>query len=726
MSRILFCSFIVTLAIFQAVAATGSNPPLTAGARDLAPSLPIVFEPNAGRWDPQVKFSARTDTYRVFLTARGAELSASRPADGRPHTVSISMMNANPRAEVSGADQLRCQTSYFLGNRKENWRTGVPNYARVRYRAIYPGIDLVYYTANRELEYDFVVGPGADPSRIRLQFRGIEQVSVTPQGDLLVEAGGTRLVEKRPAVYQEQAGSARRQIAGRFKLIGRNVVGFEVASYDHAQPLTIDPVLTYGTLLGGSQADSVIGVKMDRSGMIYVAGYMTTGDFGGGPGAYQAATTGSPNIFIAQINPALSGPDSLVYFTYLGGTGADMPYGMQLDAAGNVYLTGSTTSVDFPLGGIPALSTNAGGTSDAFILKFNPALNGTGGIVFSSYLGGTDLDIGYAIDVDSQGFIYVTGTTQSSDFPLTSTAYAGVLYGLSDAFIVRVDPNIGAFTYSSYLGGESMDQGRAIAVAPSGIVYFAGDTVSTMFPLAGNSYMPTPFGGGDIFLAEMDLTQSGVNALIYSTYLGGSGLDAVRKMIIDSSGKLLLTGYTLYPDLPVTQGALQSTLTGIANVFVARLDLAASDNNIIAYETYFGGSGGDVAYDMATDSTGNVYLTGYTNSTDFPVTPDALVSQYGGGFDVFLSKLNLGGPGPGSVVYSTYTGQASINVGYGIAVSPSGSIAVGDQSGGQDEIPSVNVTYNAVQNVFAGGQSDGFVLFLDTSATSTPSVVSSK
>jgi hypothetical protein len=275
-----------------------------------------------------------------------------------------------------------------------------------------------------------------------------------------------------------------------------------------------------------------------------------------------------------------------------------------------------------------------------------------------------------------------------------------------------VDPFIGAFTYSSYLGGELTEEGRAIAVAPSGIVYFAGDTVSTVFPLAGNSYQPTPFGGGDIFLAEMDLTKSGVDSLVYSTYLGGSGLDAVRKMIIDSSGKLLLTGYTLSPDLPVTPDALQSTFRGIANVFVTRLDLATPSNNIISYSTYFGGSGGDVAYDITTDSTGAIYLTGYTNSADFPVTPDALQSKYGGGFEVFVSKLNLGGPGPGSVVYSTYTGQTSINVGYGIAVSPTGSIAVAGQSGAQDQLPSVNVTDNAVQPIFAGGQSDGFVQFL--------------
>jgi hypothetical protein len=705
MSRTLFGLFLTIFAVLPSLSATPN------------PALPIVFEPNAGRWNPQVKFSARTDNYRVFLTASGAELTSSRPAAQRPQTLSISMLNANPRPEVSGADELHCRTSYFLGNRKENWRTGMTNYARVRYSSVYPGIDLVYYGANRELEYDFVVGAGADPNRIRLQFRGIERLSVTPEGDLVVESQGNRLIERRPAVYQDRVGSGRREIPGRFKLLGRNVVGFEVASYDRSQPLTIDPVLTYSSMLGGSGSDSVIGVKTDRSGMVYVAGYMTNGDFGEGSSSYQAATTGSPNIFIAKINPALAGPDSLVYFSYIGGSGADMPYAMQLDAAGNIYLTGSTTSSDFPLGGTPALASNAGGT-DAFILKFNPALDGTNALVFSSYLGGTDLDIGYAIDVDPQGAIYVTGTTKSMDFPLTSTAYAAVRYGDSDAFIVRIDPSIGAFTYSSYLGGELTEEGRAIAAVSASTVYFAGDTVSTMFPLAGNSYLPTPAGGGDIFVAQMDLTKSGVNSLVYSTYLGGTGLDAVRKMILDQSGKPLLTGYTLSSDFPVTQDALQSSLhsNAIANIFVTRLNLAAPDNNIISYSTYFGGSGGDVAYDIATDSTGAVYLTGYTNSPDFPVTPDALQGKYGGGFDVFASKLSL----PGSLVYSTYTGQTSINVGYGIAVSPSGAIAVGGSSGSKDQLPSVAVTDGAVQNVFAGGQSDGFVMWLGPSGTSTP------
>jgi hypothetical protein len=317
MSRILFGLFLMTLALLPALNATTPNP-----------ALPIVFEPNSGRWNPQVRFSARTDNYRVFLTPSGAELSSSRPDAQHPHTVSISVLNANPHAEISGADELRCRTSYFLGNRKENWRTGVANYARVRYSSIYPGIDLVYYGANRELEYDFVVGPGADPNRIRLQFRGIDRISVTLEGNLVVEAQGNRLVERRPAVYQDQPGSPRREIPGRLKLLARNVVGFEVASYDRSRALTIDPVLTYGTLLGGSAADSIIGVKTDRSGMVYVAGYMTTGDFGEGSSAYQPATTGSPNIFIAKINPAAAGPDSLVYFSYLGGSGADMPYAM--------------------------------------------------------------------------------------------------------------------------------------------------------------------------------------------------------------------------------------------------------------------------------------------------------------------------------------------------------------------------------------------------------------
>jgi hypothetical protein len=666
----------------------------------VSPKLPIVFEPNAGRWNPEVKFTARTDDYRVLLTAHGAELRSSNS-----RTVSISLVNANPRPELSGSDPLRCRTNYFLGNRKENWLTGVENYERVRYRAVYPGIDMVYYGAGRELEYDFVVSPGADLSRIRLRFQGIGHMAVTPEGNLLVESSGARLIEKRPVVYQDQPGSTRREISGRFKVLGPTEVGFEVAAYDRMRPLTIDPALSYSTLLGSSGADSVTGVKVDKAGLVYVSGFMSNGDFAAAASAYQGPTSGTSAVFIAVLDPSKQGSDSLLYFTYIGGSGADVSNSMALDASGNIYLTGSTSSTDFPTVGASQSALAGGASIDAFALKFNYLAPGAAALVFSTYIGGSDIDIGYGIDLDQQGAMYITGSTLSSDFPVTSSAYAAVRFGNSDAFIVKVDPNSGSLAYASYLGAENDDAGRAIAVAPNGTVYLAGETDGTQFPQAGNQYQSTFLGGGDVFIAIMDLTQSKVGSLLYSTYFGGSKLDNVRKIALDPNGKLLLTGYTLSPDFPVTPGALQATMTGPANIFVTRLDLAAATSGTVLYSTYFGGSGGDVAYDITSDAAGAIYLTGYTLSIDFPVTPDAMQLQNGGGFNGFISKLNLASD-KSSLLYSTYVGQDGINVGYGVAVSAAGAI----YAGGQSAADNVTTTANAVQPDFAGGLSDGFFL----------------
>src|SRR5437868_7738663 len=476
MSVRLFCCLALCTG---AVSMAGSTAPEISHARKLMRDLPVRFEPNLGQWNSQVKFFAHAGDSRLLLTAREAVFSVGGQAVG------LSLLHSNKSARIAGLDPLPARANYFVGADRNQWRTGVTQYGRVRCTEVYPGIDLIYYGSANRLEYDLVLRPGADPSKIRMKFRGAGQLALTPAGDLQLSAGDAQLVQKKPVIYQETAAGARQAVEGRYKLLASNVVGVELAGYDHARALIIDPVLVYSSLLGGGGSDAIIGVKLDKSGMVWVAGYTSNGDMAGSGTAYQAATRGGTNIFLAKINPKGDFTNSLAYFTYIGGSGIDMPNAMAMDSAGYIYLAGSTTSTNFPLGGNATQNAIAGG-ADAFMLKFDPTATGPDQLFYSTLLGGGDTDVAYGIDVDAAGKIYVIGTTRSSDFPLTPSAYANVLYGPQDAFIVKYDLTASpTLIYSTYLGGELADDGRAIAVTPSGTVYVAGSTESTGFPQAG-------------------------------------------------------------------------------------------------------------------------------------------------------------------------------------------------------------------------------------------------
>jgi hypothetical protein len=673
-----------------------------AQAKATLAQTPLRFEANQGQWDPAVLYAARSGGYDLMFTAHGPALTIAGA-----HRVDISLPNSNPAPAIEAIGKLPTRTNYFVGTR-EHWRTNIANYSRIRYNAVYPGVDVVYYGRQNQLEFDFVLQPGADPRSIRLQFQGATHLSITSDGDLAFEFGNGRMLQKKPLIYQEDPLTAtRREIPGRYVRVARNVVGLRVDGYDRKRPLVIDPTLVYCSYLGGLGPDQINAVQVDSQGHLYVTGTTTTADLLATNDAYSTTFSSVTSIFVAILDVTPGSGYPMLYFTYIGGGGTDTPLAMAVDSQENVYLTGTTDSTNFPMTVNAVQNTGAGSVVSAFVLELNPfGESGAVSLVYSTFLGGTTGNTsGEGIAVDSKGLIYVIGSTMATDFPLTDSAYLNVTWGPEDAFISQIDPNAGVLKYSTYLGGELADEGRAIAVAPNGLVYFAVTTTSTEFPMAGLAYsyrLKAPVG---MAIGVMDLTKAGADSLVYSTYFGGSDIQEVRGMAFDSAGRLLVTGYTLATDFPVTPDAVQPKPGGNGDAFVSVLN-PMDWSHFLVYSTYLGGSQGEVAYGIAGDSAGNIYVTGYTLSKDFPTTADADQPQWGGGIDLFLTKLKPGIPGLAGLQSSTYIGGSGVYSPTALTVGRDGTIYV--VGAGGSGLPS---TADALQG-YGGGSIDGFIIVM--------------
>jgi hypothetical protein len=545
-------------------------------------------------------------------------------------------------------------SNYFLGNDPKKWHTDVPNYARVEAKGVYRGIDLAYYGNQRKLEYDFIVAPGADPGQVQLAWEGADSLRVNQEGDLVIATRLGDMVQKKPQVYQE-VGGKQVEVATRYQVLPDQRVKFELARYDRKRELRIDPVvLLYSTYLGGSGEDQSRGIAVDTAGSAYVTGFTRSSDFPT-QSAYQGTRTGEYDVFVTKLSPA---GDALVYSTYLGGSDDESGIGIAVDGAGSAYITGSTESTDFPTQS-PYQATLQG-SSDVFVTKLGPSGNA---LAYSTYLGGGSLESGVAIAVDGAGAAYVTGHTESTNFPTQSPCQA-TRQGGGDAFVTKLTPAGSALAYSTYLGGGSIDEaGSGIAVDGAGSAYVTGYTSSTNFP-THSAYQATKQGGRDAFVTK--LTPSG-NALAYSTYLGGSGDDWGGGIAVDGAGSAYVTGTTGSTNFP-TQSPFQATLQGgYYDVFVTKLTPAG---NALAYSTYLGGSGYDGAVGIAVDAAGSAYVAGNTNSADFPTQSPYQATNQGGMYDAFVTKLSPAGNAP---AYSTYLGGTDEEMSYGIAVDGAGA-----------------------------------------------------
>src|SRR5438552_2046982 len=645
--------------------------------------LPLYFEANRGQTDAQVKFLSRGGRHVLFLTPTGAVLVLTTPPqaadeksptrggkpgrleEGTRTVLRMTFAGGNPMPRLAGLDELPGKVNYFIGNDAAKWRTNVPTYARVHYQDLYPGIDLIYYGNPRQLEYDLVVRPGADPGRIVLSFQGADKLEVDADGDLVFHTAGAAIRQRKPVIYQEVDG-LRRDIAGGYVLRETRTVGFKVDTYDPSRPLIIDPVLFYSTYLGGMGTDAGRAIAVDPSGNAYVTGETLSSNFPTIAGAFDSSFNGGGvfgDAFVTKVNPTGSG---LVYSTYLGGIGDDQGLGIAVDGSGNAYVTGRTSSTDFPVTRGAFQTSYGGGTDDVFVTK----LNSTGSaLLYSTYLGGSAQDIGNGIAVDTSGSAYVTGVTSSGLAATTSflttpgTLAPSYIGGNSDAFVTKLTTTGAALDYLTYLGGTNADEGFAITLDSLGNAYVTGQTESANFPTTTGAFDPSLGGALDAFVTKVGPTGS---ALGYSTYLGGSSNDAVTVIAVDASFNAYVSGVTSSIDFP-TVNPIQASSGGRFNACVTKVNPAGSG---LVYSTYLGGSGFDEGTGIAVDSlpTPNAYVVGFTSSTNFPTTMGAFQTTFGGGTsDAFVAKITEAALPPPPTV-GKVTGGGTVDVpGPGIA-----------------------------------------------------------
>ncbi len=609
--------------------------------------LPVVFEP-AG-----VGFIAQQPGRTLHVGVNGFTMDLSSTTSIRTQFV-----NGSPGSKAEAVEPMPSRAHYFLGNDPRQWRRDVPHFQKLRYRNVYPGVDLVYYGNEGALEYDFVVAPGASPAAIELAFHGADKLSTAPNGDLLLEADGYAVRQLRPKVYQQIHG-ARKEISARYRLL-ENKVRFALGSYDHRHPLTIDPVLQFATYFGDLGQDSASAAVNDGSGATYVTGATNSVQFLTRPDSPQAAHGGATDAYVAKFSEF----GNLIWITYFGGTGTDAGLGLALDSGGDVFVSGYTNSQNLPVKNA-FQSTFNGGEIDAFLAKISSRGNQ---LIFATYLGGAGDDYGNGVAVDASGSAYQTGWTRSANFPNRGGYQQGPSGGGGDTFVTKFAPSGSSLLYSTFVGGNGDDLGTSIAVDSAGSAYVTGATTSTVFPGVGAALGTK--GGYDVLLYK--LTPGG-NALVYSALIGGSEDEYSQRIALDPLGGAYLTGYTLSSNFPVTASA-QRIAGGRTDAFVVKMNAAG---NAIAYSTFLGGNGDDFGFGLSVDSAGTAYVAGGTNSTNFPIRNAPQTSFGGGRSDGFVARLS---PSGDSLLYSTFLGGGGQDSIRGIALDRNGSVTVAGQT----------------------------------------------
>jgi hypothetical protein len=628
------------------------------------------FEKNIGQVNSDILYLYPNEGYKLMLSSNVVEISIQTPrlkqshidkpalfekinqhkGSGMETRIKMQFLDANKSPLIKGKGELQGKSHYFMGKNQETWLRNIPHYDRVVYENIYPDVDLIFYSNKTNLECDFVLKPEADPNKILFTFRGIDRMSVDSKGDLVLFLGEGELRLHKPKMYQ-LIGGQKVDIIGNY-IIHDDIVGFQVAAYDHTVPLVIDPVLSYATYLGDTEVNEGTKIAVDVEKNAYVVGY-----------TYRQ--NGTRDIFVVKFDSA----GQLVYLSYIEGEYNEVGHGISIDASGNVYLVGTTGSSDFPTtpGVIQpsCLSSLGYGCGDsAFVVK----INSTGSdLLYSTFLSGgpqgmgaTSATEGNAIAVDPSGNVYIAGYTCSPTFPVTPGAFQATYGGAGDAFVAKLNGNATQLVYATYLGGLGTDRANAISIDADGNAYVAGNTSSPTsaggndFPIK-NAFQNTQKDLSDGFVSKVNPTGS---ALVFSTFLGGSSaVDQILGLAVDNQRNVFLTGQTKSADWPGASNQEAWIETSGAG-FVTKLNPAG---DAIVYSFYLGYSG--YGSDITTDALGNAYVIGTTASLDFPVTADAYQIYPTGFDDFFISKIDPNG----LILYATFLGGSTYDRGNGIA-----------------------------------------------------------
>lgn len=670
-----------------------------------ASSIPSWFEQLPGG-----SFAARGAEGHLTLTATTAKLAFQTGDAAAPVArLQWSLIGSSKSASAQGGALRTSHSNYFTGRSRNHWRQNAAHYGEVRIPGAYPGIDVVWYSSGRLLEYDFVVAPGADPKAIRFQLSG-PAPKLTPEGDLEYGFGQVKVRQGRPVAYQIVAG-VRRPVEAGYRLLKDGSVKIQVGDYDRSETLVIDPVLSYSGYLGGTGIDIASGIAVDSAGSVWVAGTSTSdvdSDWVIEP--FKTFRSGSKDVFLARMIPDATRGWRLDYWAYIGGGADDECVGLVMTPDNIIYLAGRTYSSDFPLAGLSHQTENKG-EGDAFLLRYNPIWEGAATLEYSSYLGTTAAEIPLAVAANASGWATVAGYTLGGELPAgaMNAALQPSNRGGADGFVYTFNTRGAAaetLPMATFFGGNSTDLINGVAMDESGKVYLTGVTMSYDLPLEGASYQAEYRDNGDAFLAVLDPRQSGFDTLRYATFLGGFGLDVALGMHRTADGAIWITGYTTSDELPVTPGAHQLSRMGPVDAWVAAVDPSQSGAGFIKYMSYVGGNGTDIAYAVAVDGEGNPTLAGYTDSADYPVkNPPVAQSEQARSFNAFITSIKTSESGIAALRYSALFGGRGIDNAVAVYVAADGTTAVA----GHATSPDLTVSGGAGKQNNAGLRTTYFI-----------------